>query len=151
MHICGKGPLENQLKELVASKNLDEQVIFHGFVSTQEKIQRLQSADIAVFPSFSGESFGIVLIEAMAAGAGVVVGGRNPGYSYVLESTPELLIDVKDNTNFASLLHKCMTDESFFEVTHRIQQQIVQQFDVAVVGSKMLNEYESCIRSKNQK
>jgi len=151
LHICGKGPLKDELEEMVSAKNLDDRVVFHGFVSTEEKIRRLQSADIAVFPSYSGESFGIVLIEAMAAGAGVVVGGENPGYSYVLESTPETIAKVKDIDSFAQLLQKCMSDRSFFIKTHKLQQQAVRQFDVSVVGPKMLSQYESCIHQKNQK
>ena len=46
---------------------------------------RYAGADVACFPSGPGESFGVVLIEAMAAGSGVVVGGFNGGHRGVLE------------------------------------------------------------------
>jgi len=56
---------------------------FAGFVPEDRKAAFLAAADIAVFPSTAGESFGIVLVEAMAAGAGVVLAGHNPGYASV--------------------------------------------------------------------
>ncbi len=151
IHICGKGPLEGELQRLANENGLKDVVEFHGFISNEEKVRRLQAADIAVFPSYSGESFGIVLIEAMAAGAGVVIGGNNPGYSYVLQETPETLVDVQDEERFAELLGRVMTDVDFYKKIHEKQQQSVRQFDVEVVGNQILELYESCMHRRNRK
>ena len=47
----------------------------------------------SVFPSSGGESFGIVLLEAMASGRSAVLAGNNPGYASVMAPRPDLLFD----------------------------------------------------------
>jgi len=77
---------------------------FQVMLVKKKKANFLASADIAVFPSISGESFGIVLVEAMAAGSGVVLGGNNPGYKSVLGQQPYLLFSPRDTEAFAEHL-----------------------------------------------
>lgn len=60
-------------------------VEFVGRVSEAEKISYLQRADIYVAPNTGGESFGIVLVEAMAAGA-VVVASNIEAFRHVLRT-----------------------------------------------------------------
>ena len=82
--LCGAGPLESKIHKYIDVHNLHKFVECTGKISEQEKPNYLASADLAVFPSKSGESFGIVLVEAIASGARVTLGGDNPGYRYVL-------------------------------------------------------------------
>ncbi|MFZ1683909.1 MAG: glycosyltransferase family 4 protein, partial [Candidatus Zixiibacteriota bacterium] len=74
--MCGKGPLWDSIKSKVENQKLNVQM--PGFVSEEEKARYLASANIAVLPSTSGEAFGIVLTEAMSAGAEITIGGNNP-------------------------------------------------------------------------
>ena len=78
VRIGGRGPLLADAEALVAKHGLGDVVTFKGFVTEEDKPQFFADADIAVFPALGGESFGIVLIEAMASGAGVVLAGANP-------------------------------------------------------------------------
>src|SRR5690606_5660472 len=78
--IGGTGPELEQLKAWVQRKKMSEVVEFCGFIEEADKPNFLAQATVAVFPSLGGESFGIVLLEAMAAGSQVVIGGDNPGY-----------------------------------------------------------------------
>ncbi|MFV0287474.1 MAG: glycosyltransferase family 4 protein, partial [Demequina sp.] len=75
VRIGGKGPLMGSLTEAVARHGLGDTVTFAGFVAEEDKAGFYADADIAVFPATGGESFGIVLVEAMASGAGVVLAG----------------------------------------------------------------------------
>jgi phosphatidyl-myo-inositol alpha-mannosyltransferase len=139
--IGGKGPLAKKLNEY-AKKHLDNNVRFLGFISEEQKPEFLAGADIAVFPSTGGESFGIVLIEAMAAGSRVVLGGNNIGYASVLSEHPDLLVDPKDSQAFANRLQhflefkKARIDASIWA------KEAVKQYDVAVVGKKIVKIYE---------
>lgn len=72
--ICGKGPLRAKLEAKVKQYGLGEKVHFAGFISEEDKPRYLASAALACYPSIGGESFGIVLIEALAAGA-ITLGG----------------------------------------------------------------------------
>jgi phosphatidylinositol alpha-mannosyltransferase len=90
--VCGSGPLELKLTAFVHEQGLTEIVEFKGFISEADKPRYLASADVAIFPSTGGESFGIVLIEAMAASRGVVLAGHNPGYASVMHAHPEVCL-----------------------------------------------------------
>jgi phosphatidylinositol alpha-mannosyltransferase len=139
--ICGGGPDGEKLKAWVEANGLSSVVKFTGFVSEQEKAQYLASADIAVFPSLGGESFGIVLLEAMAAGAGVTLGGDNPGYHSVLAPIPQSLF-APELVVLMKRLKLLQQDSGLARRLHNEQQEHVKQFDVAVVGKKLLLCYQ---------
>lgn len=139
--IAGKGPLLNKLKAW-ATKNQLRHVNFCGYLPETEKPALLASADIAVFPSTGGESFGIVLIEAMAAGARVVIGGDNVGYRSVLGAHPILLVDVRNSKIFADKLQYFLENKKARDEATKWAELAIHQYDVAVVGEKILNIYK---------
>lgn len=140
--ICGDGPQSDDLKQFVASNRLRDTVDFVGFISEADKPRYLASADIAIFPSLGGESFGIVLLEAMASGSGVALGGNNPGYSSVLATLPQTLFDPKNATELTNRLRLFVEDTQLTRTLHKDQQELVKQFDVSVVGKKLLSYYQ---------
>lgn len=71
LDVAGDGPARERLVELVAELDLDAHVSIHGFVDEERKIELLNRAEVFVFAS-TQEGFGIVLLEAMAAGLPVV-------------------------------------------------------------------------------
>ncbi|MBM7867507.1 DUF1957 domain-containing protein [Heliobacterium gestii] len=71
--IAGKGPLLESLKGRAAALGVSERITFAGFVDDNTRNRLLTSAEAAVFPSLY-EPFGIVALEAMAAGTPVIVG-----------------------------------------------------------------------------
>lgn len=70
--IAGKGPMTEELKEKAKYLGLENRIIFTGYMDDADKVKFYKIADTAVFPSFY-EPFGIVTLEAMAAGCPVVV------------------------------------------------------------------------------
>jgi phosphatidylinositol alpha-mannosyltransferase len=138
--IAGKGPLEADLKQKALKLNLTN-IKFKGFIDEKDKPALLASADIAVFPSTGGESFGIVLIEAMAAGARVVLGGDNVGYRTVLLDHPDLLVNPKDTVAFANRLHYFMEHKGARVAAHKWAEATVKQYDVEVVCKKIEKLY----------
>lgn len=152
LDVCGSGPMLSQLEQFVADNNLTNVVTFCGsdsFIPEEEKIAYMRAADIAIFPSYAGESFGIVLIEAMAAGAGVVIGGDNPGYRTVLGDIAGSIVEVKDPTQFASALKKIMQDKKLRQAIHENQQREVSKYDVDTVGKQIYAAYLDCINKRN--
>ncbi len=139
--IAGPGPLRARLEMQVRTLGLSEIVSFTGFVDEAQKPKLLASADIAVFPSTGGESFGIILVEAMAAGAGVVLGGDNPGYASILGDQPELLIDPLDTPEFAERLEKFLRDDALRSAMRKWQMKTARQYDVEIVGRRILETY----------
>ena len=149
--IAGDGPMRQKLEKYADDSGLRGSVTFRGFVDENEKPGILASASIACFPATGGESFGIVLIEAMAAGAGVVMGGNNPGYASVLGKNLVTLVDSGNSMAFAESLEKILTDHNLAGKLHEQQQEQVKQYDVAVVGSQLLKIYTQAIASRRQK
>ncbi|MFN3865804.1 MAG: glycosyltransferase family 4 protein [Demequina sp.] len=141
VRIGGKGPMRDRLVTAIAEAGLGEVVSVVDFVSEADKPAFYADADIAVFPATGGESFGIVLIEAMASGAGVVIGGDNPGYLSVLGQRPEVSVDPRDTAAFAAALTRLIEDPVLRDALHAEQAAGVRRFDVAVVGEQILGMY----------
>jgi phosphatidylinositol alpha-mannosyltransferase len=139
--VCGKGELLPELKEYVAKHELEKYVEFTGFVEEADKPRYLKSADITVFPSNGGESFGIVLIEAMAATRPVVLAGDNDGYRSVMSERPELLFESRNSKALADLLAKYLQDKQAAQAAAAWQTQHVRQFDTATVGMQLIDTY----------
>ena len=93
--IAGDGELRAPLESRCRGLGLDN-VSFRGAVSEAEKWSLMNGASILVAPSIGGESFGIVLLEAMASGA-IPVASDIPGYRGVLRDRASDLLFPADN------------------------------------------------------
>lgn len=148
--IAGRGPQAAALKRFVRRKRLDHFVHFTGFVDEADKAQLLASAHIAVFPSLGGESFGIVLLEAMAAGVQVIVAGDNPGYQAVLGGLPSLLVEPRNTKLFAKRLAEFITSPSQRADIQRQLHRLVRRYDVHVVGPRIEDFYTQAIAKRRR-
>jgi len=97
--VIGQGPQTQGLKARFAA---DGAIEWLGPVDDAEKARQLGSADVFVAPSLRGESFGVVLLEAMAAGAPVIASDL-PGYRLAAGEAARLL-PVGDATALAEAL-----------------------------------------------
>jgi phosphatidylinositol alpha-mannosyltransferase len=82
------GPETDELKRRHAG---DPRIEWLGRLSEEEKVARLRGADVVCFPSLRGESFGVVLLEGMAAGTPIVA-TELPGYANVARSGQDALL-----------------------------------------------------------
>ena len=103
-----------------------------------------------MFPSTGGESFGIVLIEAMAAGSKVVIGGSNRGYSSVLSAQPYLLFDPTDQQAFVEQLELFINDSKLRDRMSTLQQKTVEQYDITEIGPKIVKIYKQALDIRSQ-
>ncbi|MFP5341320.1 MAG: glycosyltransferase family 4 protein [Candidatus Limnocylindria bacterium] len=88
--VVGTGPQEREARRYVATRGL-QGVEFLGRVSDAEKAQLFRTADVFASPATGGESFGIVLLEAMAAGTPIVCSDIH-GYKGVVRRGREGLL-----------------------------------------------------------
>jgi len=138
----GSGPLLGYCEQLSSKMGLH--VSFPGFIKEQDKANLLASADVTVFPSTGGEAFGISLVEAMATGQSVVIGGNNAGYRSVLEGHSDQLVDPKYVQEFADILLRYLAIHG--EDRRAIidsQLRHIQQYDASIVCAKLLDVYTS--------
>lgn len=146
--ICGDGPLRPQLEQFVQISDLQKQVEFKGFISEESKPRYLASADIAIYPSLGGESFGIVLLEAMAASRGAVLAGDNPGYRSVIGKRPEAIFNPVNIDLLAEKLYNLLSSKKMRDQAQRWQAKHVEQFDIGVVGREIVMVYEQALRNR---
>jgi len=139
--VCGKGPLAKDLEMKAKHYGLSEKVTFEGFIAEEVKADYLASADLAVYPSTGGESFGIVLVEAMASGT-LALGGDNPGYKTVLGDRPELLVDPTDTEVFAHRIDSLLKDKASTKKLTDWQTEEVKKYDVQTVGEQLIKLYK---------
>lgn len=109
--VVGEGP---QSAELHARHGSDRRIEWLGRVSDDERDRRMAAADVFCAPSLGGESFGVILLEAMAAGAPVVAGDID-GYAAVagaLDGRPPaaVLSAPGDSAALAAALHSVLDD-----------------------------------------
>ena len=72
--IYGKGELKNKLEDLTKELQIEDKVIFKGYISNEDVPNALNDMDIFVVPSIlNSESFGVVAVEAMACEVPVIV------------------------------------------------------------------------------
>ena len=122
-----------------------DRVVFLGRADDAEKAQALRSADIYVAPNTGGESFGIILVEAMAARA-VVVASDLPAFRRVLDGGR--CGAMFENRNAAALAEQVVSllDDRDRWVSLREAADVeVRQYDWSTVAKRILQVYETVV------
>jgi phosphatidylinositol alpha-mannosyltransferase len=139
--IAGDGPDREKLEILAEDMHLPD-VTFLGYVSEEVKLQLLAEADLFCSPALYGESFGIVLLEAMATGL-VVVAGDNPGYESVMRDMGALsLVNPRDTAAFERKLDLLLHEKSLRVEWRKWALGYVKQFDYPNITSEYEDLYE---------
>ncbi|MEO0281400.1 MAG: glycosyltransferase family 4 protein [candidate division WOR-3 bacterium] len=113
--IAGKGPLDGQAKQMVKDLRIERSTIFTGYVKKDDIPKYYRTADIYCSPALGGESFGIVLLEAMACGTPVVASNIH-GYSQVIENLKDgVLFDPLSEEDLLSKLILLSDDKNLRE------------------------------------
>lgn len=138
--IAGDGPDREKLEALAETMKLPD-VTFLGFVSEEVKLQLLSAADLFCSPAIYGESFGIVLLEAMASGL-VVVAGDNSGYTSVMQDMGALsLVNPRDIPAFTRKLDLLMNEPKLREEWQKWAVDYVKQFNYPEIIGKYEDLY----------
>lgn len=147
--MAGRGPLLESCQQ--RARSLTTPIDFPGFIREEDKPLLLASADLAVFPSTGGESFGIVLLEAIAAGAGVVLAGDNPGYRSTLLNDDQSLVTVNTPQTpelLARRISRVFADPSWASTIHDRQQALLPLYDVRTVADQVEEVYRKAIQDR---
>lgn len=141
VNIAGEGPDRQKLEK--QAKDLDLSVNFLGRVDEKTKLKLLSQADVFCSPARFGESFGIVLLEAMAAGIPIVA-GDNPGYVTVLKDTGRIsLVNTQDTSEFARRLDLLLRDDELRLIWQNWAKVAVKQYDYSLIVDKYEALYNS--------
>ena len=148
--IAGSGPDEQKLRDLVSELDIPR-VTFLGFISDKDKAHYLHRADLFCSPATRGESFGIVLLEAMAAGCPIVA-GDNVGYQSVMKDTGAIsLVNPKDTVDFARRMETLLFNEDLRKVWIKWAANYIKQFDYKHVVDQYEAAYKDAIKLHEKK
>ena len=124
-------------------------VHFIGFVPEDEKPRYFRTCDVFCAPSTGNESFGIVLLEAMAAGRAVVASDI-PGYRSVLTSGREgLLVEPGDVGALAAALVRLLRDPETRQRMGVQGRETARCFTWERVAARVLDYYNELLESRN--
>jgi phosphatidyl-myo-inositol alpha-mannosyltransferase len=99
------GPETERLQALYAG---DRRIVWLGRISDEDKMARLRGADVFCAPALMGESFGVVLLEAMAAGTAVVASNLDGYRNVATHGQDALLATVGDAGALADALRTAL-------------------------------------------
>src|SRR5262245_2596644 len=143
--LVGGGPQEREARRYVATRRLHG-VEFLGRVSDDEKAQLFRTADVYVSPATGRESFGIVLLEAMAAGAPIVASDIH-GYKGVVRRDREaLLVPPREPPEIAASMLRILRDPELARRMSAAGQARAEEFSWSRVTAKVDDYYGFVIR-----
>jgi phosphatidylinositol alpha-mannosyltransferase len=149
LKLAGDGADREKLEALTEELGLHH-VEFLGYITDEEKLRLLHTADLFCSPALFGESFGIVLLEAMATGL-VTVAGDNPGYASVMQGVGQLsLIDPKDSSVFAHRLQLLLFDDDLRNLWQKWAKTYVKQFDFPKIVDQYETVYQAALAAHNR-
>lgn len=106
--VVGDGPERNRLEQLVKSLGIEKAVSFCGWVSHDEVLSRLRSADVMVFPSVRDFGAGVVF-EALATGAVPLVADFG-GPGDIVNSEIGYKVPLTNESDFVAQMEKILAD-----------------------------------------
>jgi phosphatidylinositol alpha-1,6-mannosyltransferase len=132
--IAGNGEYKNHLRQLTADIGVSESVEFLGYVPDDELPSLYNSADVFIMPNrregTSVEGFGIVFLEANAAGIPVVGGNHGGVTDAVINEETGYLVDPQDTDAIASAVVDLLMNKSKRKkMGKRGRKRVIQDFD----------------------
>jgi phosphatidylinositol alpha-mannosyltransferase len=139
--VAGRGDPE-EFADLVGP-DLASNVTLLGELSEPDKAAFLRSVDVYCAPNLLGESFGVILLEAMAAGAPVVASDLDAFGRVLADGTAGVLVPRGDAAALAAALTGLLTDPGRRAVLTAAGRQAVAGYDWSVVAQRILAVYET--------
>ena len=139
--VAGTGPAERSSRQLAS--RLGVKTMFLGRLGEDELPRVYRSVDTYCAPGLGGESFGIVLVEAMAAGAPVICSDL-PGYRSVA-GTAAALFPPGDAGSLADALRKVLTDRDAATQMTKDGKRVAGMFDWRRLVGNVEAMYERAI------
>ncbi|HZQ32262.1 MAG TPA: glycosyltransferase family 4 protein [Mycobacterium sp.] len=138
--IVGRGDEDELCEE---AEPLADHLRFLGQVDDAEKASALRSADVYCAPHTGGESFGIVLVEAMAAGTPVVASDLDAFRRVLRDGECGRLVPVDDSDALASALIDVLGDDALRARYVKAARAAVRRYDWSVVAQQIMRVYET--------
>lgn len=144
--VAGDGP---QAAGLRARTRGDIRVRWLGAITEDDKARRMCAADVFCAPSLHGESFGVVLLEAMVAGAAVVASDID-GYREVVRAGREAyLAPPGDAAALAATLERAFADGGRRSVVASAGRRRARSFGMDELAARYVSVYQRVLTGRH--
>lgn len=148
LHIYGSGPEEEHIKTQIRNVGLEKHIILYGYVSDLNA--RLKKMDIILVPS-SGEAFGIVFLEAFAAGVPVVAFDIPAGNEIIRDGQSGLLAEPGSSESLAEKINElCKNRELYMRIREQAFKALKERFSLSRMVAEYHDFYEVVLKSPNK-
>jgi phosphatidylinositol alpha-mannosyltransferase len=141
--VAGPGDADDVLSKV--SPELRDRVVLLGLVSEEEKVRAYHSVDVFVAPNLGGESFGIVLTEAMSAGAPILASDIEAFRRVLLEGKAGAFFPVGDAEGLAVAAGELLDDPARRKLLSAEARTAVRAYDWSTVARDVLRVYETVV------
>ncbi|MGW2560700.1 glycosyltransferase family 4 protein [Streptomyces sp. NPDC001514] len=139
--VAGRGDEQEAVESL--PKEMRSRVEFLGMVSDEDKARLLRSVDLYVAPNTGGESFGIILVEALSAGAPVLASDLDAFAQVLDQGVVGELFTNEDADALAAAALRLLADPARREELRAKGSAHVRRFDWSTVAADILAVYET--------
>jgi phosphatidylinositol alpha-mannosyltransferase len=146
--IAGRGDAEEALDQV--SPEVRDRVVLLGMVSEEDKARVLHSVEVFCAPNTGGESFGIVLAEAMAAGAPIVASDLEAFRRVLRGGQAGELFTVGDPADLARAAERLLDDPPRRASLSAAAADAVRAYDWPVVARDVVRVYETVVSGASQ-
>jgi phosphatidyl-myo-inositol alpha-mannosyltransferase len=146
--IAGRGDPDDVLSQVPAPYR--HRVVLLGEVSDEDRVRMLHSVDVFCAPNTGGESFGYVLVEAMASGAPIVASDIDAFRQVLRNGKAGELFEVGSPAGLAAAVDRLLDDPGYRAVLATAASAAVQQLDWSVIARDVVRVYEAVVPAAQQ-
>ncbi len=146
--VVGKGATDRHDRFMRQNGIGPEDVVFTGFTDAATKARYYATADVFCAPNTGQESFGIILVEAMASGTPVVASAITGFKGVIRNGETGILVEPKDEYSLALGLVRLLSDTELRTSIITKALDDVQQYNWDRVAGRLLDVYDNAIRAR---
>ena len=147
--VVGRGKPKRYLR-FIENHGLDQNIEFVGFASAEELPRYYASADVFCSPATGRESFGMVVMEAMASGCPVVTTAI-PGHQGILTNGVEgLMVEPESAQALALAIVRLLADRELAQTMGEAGRQTSLHYSWTEVGKRVVEQYELAARMQQR-
>jgi phosphatidylinositol alpha-mannosyltransferase len=148
--VVGDGPQKKEMEEFVKENGLKE-VVFEGQIKEDEVVNYYTTCDLFCSPATHGESFGLVLVEAMACQKPVVAFANEGYFQFLHNKKGGILVKNKDWRDLAKKLEILIKNQKLREKMGKIALKEAEEYSWTKIADRVLDFYQFCQKEKAKK
>ncbi|ANS73301.1 glycosyl transferase [Paenibacillus yonginensis] len=146
--IGGRGPLRAELESRIADYGLSSKVRLLGYIPDEELPAYYQAADMFVVPTQALEGFGLITVEALAAGLPVMATPIGGNREILSAFRPELLFKSADSADIADGLIRMLSNRRLLPDREQCRSHVLEKYTWAGVADQVQERFYEALRKE---